>query len=54
MVRFLDFKSGRQKDIVALDKPADLGVAVSPDGKFLLFTKLDYSGTDLMLVENFR
>jgi eukaryotic-like serine/threonine-protein kinase len=53
-VRFLEFKSGRQRDIVALDKLADLGVAVSPDGKFLLFTKLDYSGTDLMLVENFR
>lgn len=53
-VRFLDFKTGAVTDVVMLDKPADLGLTVSPDGRHLLFTKMDYVGTDLMLVENFR
>jgi WD40 repeat protein len=53
-VRFLDFATRAVKDIVPIDKPADLGLAVSPDGRQLLFTKIDYAGTDLMLVENFR
>jgi hypothetical protein len=37
-----------------IDAPPDLGLALSPDGKYLLFTKIDYLGADLMLVENFR
>jgi serine/threonine protein kinase len=53
-VRFFDFATGSLKDVVAIDKPADLGLAVSPDNRSLLFTKIDYAGTDLMLVENFR
>jgi hypothetical protein len=40
--------------LLQLDKGADLGLSVSPDGRYLLFSKLDYSGGDLMLVENFR
>ena len=51
---YLDFVSGAIKEVVKLDKPPDLGVALAPDGKSLLFTKIDYAGTDLMLVENFR
>jgi hypothetical protein len=35
-------------------KAPDLGLEVSPDGRFLLFVQLDYSGSDLKLVENFR
>jgi eukaryotic-like serine/threonine-protein kinase len=54
IVRHLDLATGRTRDLLTLDKPADLGLAVSPDERFLLFTKLDHFGTDLMLVENFR
>ena len=42
------------RDRLRMDASADLGLAVSPDGKYLLFTKIDYLGADLMLVENFR
>jgi hypothetical protein len=32
----------------------DLGVAISPDHRYLLFAQVDYAGQDLMLVENFK
>ncbi len=53
-VNFLDFKTGRTTEVVPIDKIPDLGLALSPDGRHLLFTKIDYLGTDLMLVEGFR
>ena len=43
---------------VFLKDPAELlavtGLALSPDGRYLLFTQVDYMGQDLMLVENFK
>ena len=30
------------------------GFAVSPDGKWLLYSRIDETASDLMLVENFR
>jgi Tol biopolymer transport system component len=53
-VRFLNFATGATAEIVKIEKPVDLGLAVSPDGRYLLFTQVDYQGQDLMLVENFR
>jgi len=53
-VRFLNFATGATTEIVKIEKPVDLGLAVSPDGRRLLFTQVDYAGQDLMLVENFR
>jgi serine/threonine protein kinase/Tol biopolymer transport system component len=53
-VRFRDLASGRTSDIAPIDRRVDLGLAVSPDGRYLLFTKIDYLGADLMLVEKFR
>jgi Tol biopolymer transport system component len=54
MIRFVDSASGASRDVLAIDKPPDLGLALSPDGRSLLFTQEDYVGQDLMLVENFR
>jgi Tol biopolymer transport system component len=53
-VNFLDFRTGETRQIVPLDRIPDLGLALSPDGRSLLFTTIDYLGTDLMLVEGFR
>ena len=52
-IRFVDV-TGISRDILSLDKLADLGLALSPDGRFLLFSQQDYIGQDLMLVEHFR
>jgi hypothetical protein len=32
----------------------DFAIAVSPDGRTILYTQLDEAGSDLMRVENFR
>ena len=53
-IRFLNFASGATTEILKIDKPVDLGLAISPDGHNLLFTQVDYVGQDLMLVENFK
>jgi eukaryotic-like serine/threonine-protein kinase len=54
VIRFVDPATGASRDVLALDKPVDLGLALSPDGRSLLFTQADYLGQDLMLIENFR
>ena len=51
MYRFAD------KRIVELghfDKPLFMYISVSPDEKWLLYTQLDSSVNDIMLVEHFR
>jgi len=53
-VRFLDFAGGRSRPVLTLPAAPYPGLAVSPDGRTLLYTRLDRSGSDLMLVENFR
>ncbi|MGI8958954.1 MAG: hypothetical protein ACR2IV_04160 [Bryobacteraceae bacterium] len=54
-LNFLNFKTGRISPIMPVEKPWDVSaLAVSPDGRSLLFDQIDQSGSDLMLVENFR
>jgi len=53
-IRFLNFATGTETEVLKIEKPLDLGLAVSPDGRNLLFTEIDYLGQDLMLVENFQ
>ena len=54
LIEFLRFSTGQSRPIVASERPVGaLGVSVSPDERFVLFTQLDQSGSDLMLIENF-
>jgi Tol biopolymer transport system component/DNA-binding winged helix-turn-helix (wHTH) protein len=56
-IEFFDFAS-HKVSIVAqvngLPPGGDPGFAVSPDGKRIIFSQVDASAVDLMLVENFR
>ena len=53
-VQFYSFATGKTTQIVKVPKPLDLGPSVSPGGRTLLYSQIDYSGRGLMLVENFR
>jgi len=53
-IDFFDFASGKTKHIIQTGKPISLGLAVSRDKRWLLFTEVEHLGSDLMLVDNFR
>ena len=55
-IEFFDFAHGQSTPILALDKPASLfgGLAVSPDGKSLLFGQSELNESYIMVMKNFR
>jgi hypothetical protein len=40
--------------LAELGERVRLGLAVSPDGRTIVFTRMDNPSSDLMMVENFR
>jgi hypothetical protein len=57
VIEFFSFATGRVTQIAQLEKPiftTDQGLTVSPDQRWLVYVQIDQSGTDIMLVENFR
>jgi Tol biopolymer transport system component len=57
-VQFFSFATNKIRPIADFEKPLDMGgrggVAVSPDGRWLLFSQFDQAGSELMLVDSFR
>jgi len=56
-VEFFDFASKRVfrvAELTGLPPADDPGFAVSPDGRRIIFSQVDTSAVDIMLVENFR
>lgn len=55
-VNFFEFRNRRERKIIDLPliTPMMGGLAVSPDGKYLLYSQIGEQQSDLMLVENFR
>jgi eukaryotic-like serine/threonine-protein kinase len=53
-LQYLDFATGKSATVAHNLGEISSGLTVSPDGKTILFTRVDSSADDLMLVENFR
>ena len=56
-IAYYRFATGAVTPIAALAKEpsvSNAGLALSPDGRWLLYAQMDRSGADIMLVENFR
>ena len=51
---YYDFASGQTRKILTLQRQLDNHIAVSPDGRTILYPQFDSAGGDLMLVENFH
>jgi Tol biopolymer transport system component len=54
-IKFLDAATGKLSTVAVLPTTGGSGgICVSPDDRYVVYTKLDRNTTDLMLVENFR
>ena len=51
---FYRFPDGPLTKVMGADHPSPYGASVSPDGRFVLYTRFTTWGAHLMLVENFR
>jgi Tol biopolymer transport system component len=53
-LQFLNFSTGKTTTVARNLGPVSAGLTATRDGKTILFTRVDASADDLMLVENFR
>lgn len=51
---FYEFATGQIRKVLTIQRPVNNHIAVSPDGRTILYPQSDESGSVLMLVENFR
>ena len=51
---FYEFASGQIRKVLTIQLPVNNHIAVSPDGRTILYPQSDESGSVLMLVDNFR
>ena len=51
---FFDFATGKTTTILTSDKQPDVGLAISADGKSILYSEVELEDSNIMLVKNFR
>jgi hypothetical protein len=53
-IEFYSFRRHSAETVVEPEKKLSLGLSVSPDRRFLLYSQLEVDDSDLMLVDDFR
>ncbi len=53
-IQYLSFASDRTLWVANLNRQGEMGLTVSPDGRFLLYVEGAKTNADIMLIENFR
>jgi len=53
-IEFYDFSTSKRKVLAAIEKSFSYGLALSPDGRWLVHPLVDHASGNLMIVENFR
>jgi Tol biopolymer transport system component/DNA-binding winged helix-turn-helix (wHTH) protein len=53
-ISFYDFATQHTRELFRVDKDLDAGMSISPDGRYMLFSQIDESNADIMLVDHFR
>jgi Tol biopolymer transport system component len=53
-LQYYDLATRKSTTVASNLGPVDFGLSVSPDGRSILFSRIDSTVNDLMLVENFR
>jgi Tol biopolymer transport system component/predicted Ser/Thr protein kinase len=53
-IQYLSFATGKTLPVATFENPIPGGIAVSPDGHSILYSNLERSGSELMLVDNFH
>jgi Tol biopolymer transport system component/DNA-binding winged helix-turn-helix (wHTH) protein len=54
VLKFFDFATGKTTTIAATDQPGGVGLAVSPDGRSIIYDDKGDAESTIMLVKNFR
>jgi serine/threonine protein kinase len=53
-LRFRNFAGDSARTVAEIEKPVSWGLTASPDGHSVLYAQVDQSGSELMLINNFR
>ena len=53
-IRRFNLATREDSRISTITKLAHLGLSISPDGRYLIYSQIDEQGADLMIVDNFR
>jgi Tol biopolymer transport system component len=53
-IRLYEFSTGEVSKILTIERGVGDNIAVSPNGRWILYTHLDEAASDLMLVEDYR
>ena len=53
-IQFLRFATGDVEQVLTFEGGLSYGLSVSPDRRLILYSQVDQSEADIMLVENFR